>query len=105
MKLSRLESTTQQHSQDAIERARHVAGESVRRVEALEGVEGDHQRSLQQEIADFDVRAIGPFEGRAHVLQDARKVAAELTLLGTDRNALIKLRALSLHCSRIDDRA
>ena len=105
MKLSRLESTTQHHSQDAIERARHVAGESVRRVEALEGVEGDHQRSLQQEIADFDVRAIGPFEGREHVLQDARKVAAELTLLGNDRSGLVKLRALSLHCSRIDDKA
>ena len=105
MKLSRLESTTQQHSQDAIERARHVAGERVRRVEALAGVEGDHQRSLQQEIADFDVRAIGPFEGREHVLQDARKVAAELTLLGKDRSGLVKLRALSLLCSRIDDKA
>ena len=103
MKLSRLESTTQRHSQDAIERARHVAGESVRRVEALEGAEGDRQRSLQQEIADFDPRAIGPFEGDERMLQDARQVAAELALLGPQRSGLVKLEALSLPCSRIDD--
>ncbi len=104
MKLSRLESTTQRHSPDAIERARHVAGESVRRVEALEGVEGDRQRSLQQEIADFDPRVIASFEGGEHVLQDARQIAAELTLLGARRSGLVKLRALSLPCSRIDDK-
>lgn len=105
MKLSRLASTTQRHSQDAIERARHVAGESVRRVGALEGVEGDRQRSLQQELADFDGRAIGTFEDGEHRLQDARQLAAELTLLGSKRNGLLKLQALSLHCSRIDDQA
>lgn len=103
MKLSRLASTTQSHSQDAIERARHVAGESVRRVEALEGVEGDRQRSLQQEIADFDPRAIGSFEGEERMLQDARQVAAELALLGGNASGLVKLPAFSLPCSRIDD--
>ena len=105
MKLNRLASTTQQHSPDAIERARHVAGQSVRRVEALEGVEGDRQRSLQQEIAEFDVRAIGPFAGDERMLQGARQVAAELTLLGTNRNGLLKLQALSHACVRIDDKA
>lgn len=103
MKLSRLESTTQRHSQDAIERARQVAGESVRRVEALEGVEGDRQRSLQQEVADFDPRAIGSFEGDEQILQGARQLAAELTLLGSNRSGLVKLQTLSLPCSRIDD--
>ncbi len=105
MKLSHLKSTTQQNSQAAIVRARHVAGESVRRVEALEGVEGDRQRSLQQEIADFDVRAVGSFEGSEHVLQDARRIAAALILLGSNCNGLLKLQALSQHCSRIDDQA
>lgn len=104
MKLSRLESTTQHHSPDAIERARQVAGESVRRVAALEGVEGDRQRSLQQELAEFDTRAIASFEGGEHVLQDARQVAAELTLLGAKCSGLVKLQALSLPCSRIDDK-
>ena len=105
MKLNRLESTTQHHSQDAIERGRHVADESVRRVEALEGIEGDRQRSLQQEIAEFDPRAIGPFQGSEHMLEDARQVAAELTLLGPNRSGLVKLQGLSLPCSRIDDKA
>lgn len=105
MKLSRLASTTQPHSQEAIERARHVAGESVRRVEALEGVESDRQRSLQQELADFDGRAIGTFEGSKQMLLDARRLATQLTLLGTSHNGLLKLQALSLHCSRIDDQA
>jgi hypothetical protein len=105
MKLNRLASTTQQHSQDAIERARHVAGERVRRVDALEGVEGDRQRSLQQEIAEFDARAIGPFAGDEHMLQGARQVAAKLTLLGPNLKGLLKLQALSLLCVRIDDKA
>lgn len=105
MKLSRLASTTQRHSQDAIERLRQVAGESVRRVEALEGAEGDRQRSLQQELADFDPRAIGSFVGGEHRLQDARQLAAALTLLGSNCRGLIKLPALRRHCSRIDDQA
>lgn len=105
MKLNRLASTTQQHSPDAIERVRHVAGQSVRRVEALEGIEGDRQRSLQQEIAEFDAKAIGPFAGDERMLQGARQVAAELTLLGTNRNGLLKLQALSHACVRIDDKA
>ena len=50
MKLDRLASTTQRLSRESIERARHVAGERIRRVDALEGVEGDRQRSLQQEM-------------------------------------------------------
>jgi len=103
MKLSLLASTTRRHSQDAIERVRPVAGESVRRVEALEGAEGDRQRSLQQELADFDLRAIGSFAGGEHVLQDARQFAAALALLGSHCRGLIKLPALSLPCSRIDD--
>lgn len=105
MKLNRLESTTQSHSPDAIERAKHVAHQSVRQVNALEGVEGDRQRSLQQELAEFDPRGIAPFEGGEHVLEDARRMAAQLTLLGTDLGGLVKLQALSQLCARIDDTA
>jgi hypothetical protein len=76
MKLNRLDSTTQPLSREAVARARHVAGEQVRRVEAPEGVEGDRQRSLQQELAEFDPRAIGPFEGNAHICGTPRSRAA-----------------------------
>ena len=46
MKLDRLSSTTQTLSPESRERARHVADETVLRVGAMEGVEGDRQRSL-----------------------------------------------------------
>lgn len=104
MKLSRLESTTQSHSPEVAERSRQSAAERVRRVEAMEGVEGDRQRSLQQEVAEVDPQAIGPFAGAEHVLEDARAVAAELTLLGTSASGLLKLRALSIPVERIDDK-
>ncbi|WP_265945166.1 hypothetical protein [Dechloromonas sp. A34] len=105
MKLSRLESTTQNHSPEAVERGHRLAGERIRRVEAMEGIEGDRQRSLQQEIAEVDPKAIGPFAGAGHVLEDARAVAAELTLLGTSASGLLKLRALSIPVEWIDDKA
>jgi hypothetical protein len=104
MKLSRLESTTQHTSPEAAERARHVSASTIRRVEASEGVEGDRQRSLQQELAEYDPRAIGPFEGSELVLDSARQVAAQLTLLGSNMNGLVKLQALSQRFTRIDDK-
>lgn len=105
MKLNRLESTTQRISRDAVERVEHVSAAAVRRVEAAEGVEGDRQRSLQQDIAEFDAKAVGPFEGREYTRQEARQAAAQLTLLGNSANGLLKLRALSVACQRVDDEA
>ena len=103
MKLNRLESTTQHTTPELTERARHVSG-SIRRVEAQEGVEGDRQRSLQQELAEFDPRAVGPFEGSEVILDNARQVAAQLTLVGTNLKGLVKLQTLSQRFSRIDDK-
>jgi hypothetical protein len=105
MKLTRLGSTTQHLSAQTVERARHAAPDLVTRVEAMEGIEGDRQRSLQQEIAEVDPRASGPFEGEAHHLADARQVAAQLTLLGSSATGLLRLRQLSLAFPRIDDKA
>lgn len=105
MKLSRLEATTQRHSSVASQRVRHADEENVRRVEAMEGVEDDRQRSLQQELLDFEAPASAPFSGGEGVLQDARQVAAELVLLGNNRNGLLKLQALSHVFSKIDDQA
>jgi len=105
MKLNRLESTTQRLSQGSRERARHVAGEQVRRVEALEGIEGDRQRSLQQEMAEIEAGAIGDFAGGRRVLQDAREVAAELAALGTAADELIKSDVPGAAACHIDDQA
>lgn len=104
MKLERLDSTTQRHSRDAVERVRHADDETIRRVDALEGIESDRRRSLQQEINEYDARLIAPFEGREMVLEDARRVAAQLTLLGRNLNGLVRLRALSQPLASIDDK-
>ncbi|RIX47384.1 MAG: hypothetical protein D3M94_06840 [Rhodocyclales bacterium GT-UBC] len=103
MKLNRLDSTTQHFSRESVERVRHVAEEQVRRVEACEGLEGDRQRSLQQELAEVDQKALGPFLGREQVLQEARQLAAELTSLGDEADRLIKPVDLPAGSLGIDD--
>jgi hypothetical protein len=60
MKLDRLTSTTQQISPNAREHARLVAAGSIAQVAAMEGIEGDRQRSLQQEVAEFDQTGCWP---------------------------------------------
>ncbi len=90
MKLSRLSSTTQRPTQESIERVRHVDEERIRRVEAMEGVEGDRQRSLRQELAEVDPAATGDFHGEEKVLQEARDVAAQLLDLEVGTDSLIK---------------
>ncbi|MBS1159481.1 MAG: hypothetical protein H6R15_1900 [Proteobacteria bacterium] len=105
MKLNRLESTTQPYSGASVERARRVAGEKVRRVELTEGIEGDRQRSLQQELAEFDGQAAGPFEGGERVLLEARAVAAQLTSLGAGAGALLKAVPPTGAERKVDDQA
>ena len=90
MKLNHLESTTQKPSSQLVERPRQAPGEPARRVEAMEGLEADRQRSLQQDLAEFDPRAVGPFEGEERILKDAREVAAQLVLLGEAADVMIK---------------
>lgn len=85
MKLTRLDSTTARPSGEAAARAQ-AAPERVRRVEAMEGVEGDRQRSLRQELAEIDPRAVGPFAGQAQVMSDARIIAEQLARLDSAAN-------------------
>ena len=105
MKLSRVESTTQSLPRESIARAELAVTHTVRRVEAAEGIVGDRERSIQQEIAEIEPKAIGQFEGTALVLEGAREVAAQLTRLGDNARGLVKLRALSQQVARIDDAA
>jgi len=96
MKLDRLTSTTQHLSQESRERARHVAAESIRQVAAMEGVEGDRQRSLQQEVAEFDQKAIASFAGGELVVAAAHEIAAQLAALDKSNNTLLKTPDLHL---------
>lgn len=83
MKLQRLGSTTQRPSQEAIERARESVDERVRRVEAGEGVEGDRERSLQQELDEAAQKIPGEVE-QPNVQNQARDVANRLADLPED---------------------
>ena len=105
MKLDRLEAKTAKPTQEARERGQIAAAHTVRRVEALEGVEADRQRSLQQELAAADPRAAAPFSGQEQVLAAAREVARTITSLGNQRSALIALHSLARSLSRVDEQA
>jgi hypothetical protein len=105
MKLTRLESTTQRPTQESLERARHAVEERIRRVEALEGTEADRQRSLLQELAEFQTAAIAPFDRGEQVLQEARDVAAQLSALGSAADDLIMPASLTASVVHIDDAA
>lgn len=105
MKLDRLTSTTQPLSPESRERARHVADETVLRVGAMEGVEGDRQRSLQQELADFDPKAVGAFDGGDLIMATAHDVATQLSTLGSAAHSLLKTPDMRLIHTSVDAKA
>lgn len=105
MKLHRLASTTQRLTQESIERVRHAEDQQVRRVELMEGIEGDRQRSLRQEIAEIEPAAIATFEGQAQVLREAGEAAAQLLALGPAADDLIKPTVLPNRFSGVDESA
>ncbi len=105
MKLTRLGSTTQRFSQESIERLHQGDDFRVRRVDMLEGVEGDRQRTLQQEMAEIEPAAIAAFEGSDRVLQGARQLAAQVAALGPAADELIKPASLGKLLPGVDDLA
>ena len=90
MKLIRLLTTTQHPTRQLSERVRPVDDERIRRVEVMEGVEGDRQRTLMQEIAEIDPGAIGSFHGEERMQQVERDVAAQLLEMDVGTDSLIK---------------
>lgn len=105
MKLTRLSSTTQRPSQESIDRQRQGESVRVRRVELLEGVDGDRQRTLQQELAEIEPAAIAAFQGGEQILEDARRLAAQVAALGPAADELIKPAALARQLSGVDEQA
>jgi len=105
MKLDRLASTTQRHSPESTERKARAVSERISPVEALDGVESDRGRSLQQELAEIDPAAIGAFHGADQVKLGARKVAEQLAAMGTAVDSLIKPSGLKMGIRGIDDSA
>jgi len=104
MKLNHLPSSTQGRPGESAERPQPAPDEKIRRVDAMSGIEGDRQRSLQQEIGVVDPRVLEPFAGSEQVLQGAKAVAAQLCTLGSNAAGLVKLRALATVIPHIDDK-
>ena len=78
MKMSRLPSTTQQASPEAAERAALAQAGTVRRVEPMEGVVNERERSQQQDMAEVDPRAVGPYQGVERRRQQADQLARQI---------------------------
>ena len=90
MKLDRLASTTQRPTQESIDPVRRGERERIRRVELMEGIDGDRERSLRQELAEIDPGATADFAGQDQMRHEASEVAAQLVALGTAIDDLIK---------------
>lgn len=78
MKSSRLNSTTERYSTTSVERAHGVAEPEVLRVEAVEAIEGDRQRSLRQELRAADPASGGVVADSGQARSEAREIAARL---------------------------
>lgn len=106
MKLSNLASKTRQYNSPAAsERLAHVAESGVRRVEFVESVDSDRQRSLRQELNEFEQAAIGAFHGQERLLQEARDLAAQIVAGESELKSLLRTQGLSNRLLGVDDNA
>jgi hypothetical protein len=103
MTVTRLVSTTQRYSRESRERGQLLPGEMYRRVEAGEGVEGDRQRSLRQELDT--VSPVAPEPADAQALVHAQELAAQLLALGDQADKLLQPALPSPQQPAIDDLA
>ena len=103
MTLSRLASTTQQHSPESVERARVSSRRAVRQVDPVERATNEKERSLLQELAAIDPRLSQPFSGDAKIQRDTRELASKLRKLDKRSCRLILLDAPVAIRKRVDD--
>lgn len=103
MKLGRLARNDFHPAPEAAHPPRRAA--AVGRVEAAAALDGDRERSLGEEIATIEARAIGEFEGGERIRAEARELAARVADLGSHADDLLKpqLRTGAIHS--VDDSA
>ena len=90
MKSSRLLSTTDRYARPALERSPDAGELDVRRVEALNAIEGDRQRSLRQEMREADPQQeLGGLAAVQASHPDAREVVEQVAGLPADKRALL----------------
>lgn len=101
MKSSRLLSTTDRYARPALERSPDVGELDVRRVEALNAIEGDRQRSLRQEMREADPRG----KGMPASPRDVHEVVEQLAGLPPEKRALLTRPALPDGFYVVDEKA
>ena len=85
MKPARLESTTDRYARPALERAADAGEHDVRRVEALNAIEGDRKRSVRQEMREADPQG----ELATGMSGDAHDVVEQIAGLPPEKRALL----------------
>lgn len=109
MKLGRLVSETAFSGREGLQVATPATALALHPVAAGEGLGGDRERSLQEEIAAIEALAIGEFEGqdkaREAAQEDAHEVAAQIAGLGEQAGKLLSPQGLATHWNALDDRA
>lgn len=109
MKLGRLVSETAFTAREGL--AVHVpsATLALHPVAGGEGLGGDRERSLQEEMAAIEALAIGEFSGedkaREAAQEDAHAVAAQIAGLGEQAGKLLSPQGLATHWNALDDQA
>lgn len=103
MKLGRLATSDFHPAPEAAHPPR--AADAVRRVEAAAALDGDRERSLSDELASIEARAIGEFEGGEKIRTEARELAARLADLGSHADDLLKPQLLTGAIHPLDDSA
>lgn len=94
MKSARLESTTDRYVRPALERSSDAGELEVRRVEALNAIEGDRKRSLRQEMREVDPQDRAGLAVDQDGHPDAREVVEQVAGLPPEKRAQLTRRAL-----------
>jgi hypothetical protein len=94
MKSARLESTTDRYARPTLERSADAGELDVRRVEALNAIEGDRKRSVRQEMREADPQERGVPTATQGRPPDAREVVEQVAGLPPDKRALLTRPAL-----------
>jgi hypothetical protein len=105
MKSGRLESTTDRYTRPALERSPDAGELDVRRVEALNAIEGDRKRSVRQEMREADPQDQAALAATQAGHPDAREVLEQVASLPPDKRALLTRPALPDGFCVVDEKA
>lgn len=105
MKIAPLSPASRPRSSQPVQERPQPHSQAVQALDAIEDIDPDRRRSLQEEISLVEPNVLGPFHGEAKVLEAAREVASELLSHATHSTDLIKPAFRFDLNDHIDDKA